>query len=559
MATRTKRAGKRARGVSIAVRMAAVMSGLIVLFMVSLFLVQAFYIRDAIKREIMWAAYEAAYTAAHAGLEAWDENFGTPFQGLSREDLEFRIKSMAKEDYEREYMAPELVARRELNNARFSALIDPKVRIVAAELSDLAAHRLLAKSYPGALEFTSGGEPPLVFEQGSVQEGTMLLDGKEQHVIRGAYPVAPLVSEDGAGAGNAPKVEVAVYIDAAAVDQTIAALVRQFNVLGAACLLVGAGISWTVGKRLMRPLAQLEEDMEIVASGDLAHRTVAQRQDEIGVLADAFDTMTQTLAEAQQRERDTAASRHQMIVAGEVASSLFPAHLPTIAGFDLAGYHESSGTLSGDYYDVLELPGGRTGLLVGSASGSGVPAAMVMAMARSFIAAVARDQADPGAVLRQVNALLSGDLRRGMYVTVLLAVLDPAGSTLTLANAGHPPLLLARAGGKSLAAVHSEGIALGFDRGPVFDHTLKVVRLELAPGDRAVLYTPGITRVTGADGSALGESRFAGLVKREAGQGAEGFVKRVAATVRKFVGDGRLSEDVTLLTLGRLGPGSPGS
>ncbi|HZJ69677.1 MAG TPA: hypothetical protein VFF36_02010, partial [Planctomycetota bacterium] len=218
---RTKRAGRRARGISIAVRMAAVMAGLILVFMVSSFLVQAFTIRDSIKREIMWAAYEAAYTAAHAGLEAWDENFGTPYQGLSREDLEFRIKSMAKEDFDREYMAPELVARRELNNARFSALIDPKVRIVAAELSDLAAHRLLAKSYPEPqLEFTSFGEPPLVFDQGSVQEGTLLLDGKEQHVIRGAYPVEPFVKEDGAGAANAPKVEVAVYIDAAAVDQT---------------------------------------------------------------------------------------------------------------------------------------------------------------------------------------------------------------------------------------------------------------------------------------------------------------------------------------------------
>jgi serine phosphatase RsbU (regulator of sigma subunit) len=101
-----------------------------------------------------------------------------------------------------------------------------------------------------------------------------------------------------------------------------------------------------------------------------------------------------------------------------------------------------------------------------------------------------------------------------------------------------------------------EGIALGFDKGPVFDRTLKIVRLELAPGDRAVLYTPGITRITGADGSALGEARFAGLVKREAGQPAEGSVKRVAATIRKFVGERPLGEDVTLLTLGRLGRGS---
>jgi serine phosphatase RsbU (regulator of sigma subunit) len=181
---------------------------------------------------------------------------------------------------------------------------------------------------------------------------------------------------------------------------------------------------------------------------------------------------------------------------------------------------------------------------------------MVMSMARSFIAAVARGEADPGAILREVNALLSGDLRRGMYVTVLLAVLDPADASLTVANAGHPPLLLSRGGGKSLAAVHSEGIALGFDKGPVFDHTLKVVRLELARGDRAVLYTPSIARVTGADGSQLGEARFAALIKREGGQPADAFVRRVAATVKKFVGDKKLSEDVTLLTLGRLGGGA---
>ena len=552
MATKKQRERPPRRSLSIAIRMAAVMAFLIVVFMVSSFLIQTFTIRDSIKREIMWAAYQSAYTAAHVGLEAWDENFGTPYQGMSQADLEFRIKSMAPEDYEAEYLAPELVARRELNLQRFQQLVDPQVRVVAAELSDLSSNRLIAKSYPvDSIVFTATGEAPLQFERGAVQEGLLTLEGREQHVIRAAYPVQPLVPS-----GADPHVELAVYIDAAAVDQTFEALVKQFSVLGVAFLLVGAGLSWAVGKRLMRPIARLQEDVAIVAEGDLAHRTIAERQDEIGALASAFDTMTQSLAEAQQRERETAASRHQMSVAGEVASSLFPAHLPTIPGFDLAGYHESSGTLSGDYYDVLELPGGRTGLLIGAASGTGVPAAMVMAMARSFLAAVARDQADPGAILREVNALLSGDLRRGMYVTVLLAVLDPKDASLTLANAGHPPLLLARGGGKSLAAVHSEGIALGFDKGPVFDRTLKVVRLELAPGDRAVLYTPGATRATGADGSALGDNRFAGLVKREAAQPAEAFVRRVAATVRKFVGAGPLSEDVTLLTLGRLAGGS---
>src|SRR5262245_9227452 len=170
---RTRRATKRARGVSIAVRIAAVMAFLIVVFMVSSFLIQVFTIRDAIKREIMWAAYQSAYTAAHAGLEAWDENFGTPYQGMSQADLEFRIQSMAKEDYEAEYLAPELVARRELNRERFKRLVDPAVRVVAAELTDLGSGaeppRLIAKSYPvDSIVFTATGVAPLQFEHGSV-------------------------------------------------------------------------------------------------------------------------------------------------------------------------------------------------------------------------------------------------------------------------------------------------------------------------------------------------------------------------------------------------------
>ena len=161
-----------------------------------------------------------------------------------------------------------------------------------------------------------------------------------------------------------------------------------------------------------------------------------------------------------------------------------------------------------------------------------------------------------GTILREANALLSGDLRRGMYVTVLLAVLDPQAATLTLANAGHAPLLLCRQG--KLAPVHSEGIALGFDKGPVFDSTLKAVRLPLHPGDRVVLYTPGVTRVQGADGQPLGEERFVALVRREAAHPPQAFVARMAALVRKFRGEAPQNEGVTLLVLGRLdGGGTP--
>jgi serine phosphatase RsbU (regulator of sigma subunit) len=542
--------GRHVRDVSIATKMTLVVAVLLAVFMLAFGVFLRGFVRGAVERQIMWAAYEAAYTAAHMDFAAWSEWFGTPYQGMTREELTAVVEAMSPKEYAERYASEEIAARRERNKARFAGFVAPGLRVVAVELLDLTGEaRLIGQSYKGDLRFAPvAGDPPIGVPSGEVAMGYMSVQGREQLVIRGAHPVS--------GTPEGRRVDLAVYIDAAAIDDAMAELTWKVAVAALVFVFVGGIVIRVATQRLMKPVHLLQEDIRIVADGDLEHHTTVHSRDEIGELARSFARMTQSLAEARQAERESAASRHQMGVAGEVAASLFPARLPEIAGYDLAGHHEASGQLGGEYYDVLAMPGGRWGLLVGSASGSGVPAAMVMAMARSFLAALARGEADPGKVLREVNALLSGDLRRGMYVTVLLAVLDPAAGTLTLANAGHAPLLYCKAGGKGIAPVQSEGIALGFDRGPVFDQTLKVVRLTLAPGDRAVLFTPGVTRVTGADGSALGEGRFAGVVKREARQPAAAFVRRVAATVKKFRGERPLSEDVTLLTLGRLPGGS---
>jgi serine phosphatase RsbU (regulator of sigma subunit) len=539
--------GRHVRDVSIAVKMTGVIAVLLVVFMLAFGIFLRGFVRGAVKRQIMWAAYEAAYTAAHADVDAWSEWFETPYQGVSNEERVALVAAMSAEERAELYDTAEIQEARARNKRRFKEFIDGQLRIAAVELLDLpdpADAKILARSYSGTLFFQAvKGEAGITVPDGSVAEGYLDVGSGQQLVIRGSYPVSDVP--------EGRHVELAVYIDAAAIDDAMNELTWQVLLAAGAFVVVGSIVSWTATQRLMKPVRMLQEDMRIVADGDLQHHTTVHTSDEIGELARAFGRMTASLAEAQEAERESAAGRHQMSVAGEVAASLFPTRLRDIAGYDLAGHHEASGQLGGEYYDVLAMPGGRYGLLVGSASGSGVPAAMVMAMARSFLAALARTETDPGKILREVNALLSGDLRRGMYVTVLLAVLDPKGGTLTVANAGHAPLLYCKAGGKSVAPVQSEGIALGFDKGPVFDQTLKVVRMSLRPGDRAVLFTPGVTRVAGADGSALGENRFAAVVKREAHHPAPVFVRRVAATVKKFRGKRDLSEDVTLLTLGR--------
>jgi serine phosphatase RsbU (regulator of sigma subunit) len=545
-----RRESHRRFGVPIAVRMAlvtAVLGGLVVLAF-SIAIVPL--VREAVRLELRLAAHDAAFVAAAAPVDAWTDYFGTPWQGQTPEQVAALSQAMTREQREATVRSKDTLATRDWNSRRLVRLTERRTRLEAAEVAlGTGDSRKLIASYAGESNSMSfqrrEDQEPLALTEGSADEGVLRLTGRDIDVIRGSSPIK---DKDGNVVG-----EFAVYLNVGAVDDAIDALIRRMVVVAMIAVAASAAVAWLVASRLMRPLRLLQDDVRIVAGGDLAHRTLAHSHDEIGELARTFDEMTQQLAAAATAERETAASRHQMAVAAEVAASLYPARLPTIPGYDAAGQHETSGQLAGEYYDVLDLPGGRRAFLVASASGSGVPAAMVMAMARSFIAALAGKETDPGAILRDANALLSPDLRRGMYVTVLLAVLDPPTGTLTLANAGHAPLLLVRAG--KLTAVHSEGIAMGLDKGPVFDSTLKVVRLALQPGDRAVFYTPGLPRVSAADGTPLGEERFAALVKREAAHPAALFVDRVAAIIRKFRGEGAPADGVTLLTLGRLTDG----
>ena len=535
------------QGVSIAVKLALVTAGLVAVFMVGFGVFLRGVVREALQQQILLAAYEAAWVGAHTDAEAWTEYFGTQFQGLTPEQITERASAMSPKEYDAAFRSQAFADRKRWNSERLARLVPNERlgRIMAAEVfvQEGEKRRLIA-SYGTSMSFSPRlGTEAMDFGRGSAQEGVLELEGKSFHVIRGGCPI---FAPDGQTTG-----EFGVYISASVVDEAVARITAQVAFTGGLLVLVGAITAWAAGRWLVRPVKQLQEDMRIVAAGDLAHKTHAVWRDEIGDLARNFDLLTHELASAAQRERESAASRHQMSVAGEVTASLFPAKLPDVAGWDLAGHHEASGQLTGEIYDVLPMPGGKLGLLVASASGSGVPAAMVMAMARSSLAAVARDHSDPGAILRQVNALLSGDLRRGMYVTVLMAVLDPATGELRVANAGHAPLLVRKAASGRAAPVHSEGIALGFDKGPVFDSTLRVVKLTLSAGDRVMLYTPGVTRVGDGEGAELGEARFAALFQREGGHTAPDLVRRMAALLRKFRGEHPLAEDVTLLALGR--------
>jgi PAS domain S-box-containing protein len=176
-------------------------------------------------------------------------------------------------------------------------------------------------------------------------------------------------------------------------------------------------------------------------------------------------------------------------IASQLQQALLPERLPSVPGLRLAARYLPGGAgteVGGDWYDALELPGGRLGLVMGDVAGRGVPAAATMGQLRSALRAFALDGSGPAEILQRLNRFAVHVTDDGM-ATVVVLIIDPAACTLRWANAGHPPpVLVGPETTEFLDAARS--VPLGVLDDP--DYT--EAEAELLPGTTVVLYTDGL-------------------------------------------------------------------
>ncbi|MFT7542828.1 MAG: sigma-B regulation protein RsbU (phosphoserine phosphatase), partial [Gammaproteobacteria bacterium] len=263
--------------------------------------------------------------------------------------------------------------------------------------------------------------------------------------------------------------------------------------------------------------------------------------------------MTSDLEGAQEAELQLSMREREMEVAGGVREALLPMTTPLLEGYDIGGTHISAPDgIGGDFHDFIELPDGRVGLLVCDVSGQGVPAALVGATARSYLRTELARGGDPVKAFQLVNKWLSDDVRRGMYVTALYALVDGREGVASVLCAGHKvPLMRYTAEDSKLRVVHPEGIALGFDRGPVFDRRLEQQHVPLLPGDRLLLANSAPLRIENEEGVELGEKGFFQRVLLHSKEDTAVFLRSLKRDLATYAAEGSVPFDVSLVTLSR--------
>jgi sigma-B regulation protein RsbU (phosphoserine phosphatase) len=253
-------------------------------------------------------------------------------------------------------------------------------------------------------------------------------------------------------------------------------------------------------------------------------------------------------------ERAQAQLTAELDVARALQIAILPASFPPARGCDGAARMIPATTMGGDFYDFIELPGGRIGIVMADVSGKGVPAAFFMAVSRTSLRDLAPAHTSPGACLAQANEELCGQNPLDLFVTVFYCIFDPLTGTLCYANGGHNPPYLRHADGSVDPLNGSGGLVLGAMRSMEYpDHSIR-----LSPGDCLVLYTDGVTEAFNTVNEAYGEGRLITEI-RSGGSGASAtLVDRICRSVGAFAGAAPQSDDITLVVLDWHGS-SPGA
>jgi predicted ester cyclase len=237
-------------------------------------------------------------------------------------------------------------------------------------------------------------------------------------------------------------------------------------------------------------------------------------------------------------------TEQELRLARSIQQASLPKEVPSLEGWQISPFYRPAREVGGDFYDFHPLSEGRLGLVVGDATGKGVPAALVMSTTCGMLRLAAQSSPSPGEMLSRVNETLFPYIPPNMFVTCFYAILDPKSGSLTCANAGHDLPYLCRKG--EVEELRARGMPLGLMPGMSYEEK----EILLQAGEAALFYSDGLVEAHGPEGDMFGFPRLRARVAEHGEQRSLGDF--LLEELYSFVGEGwEQEDDITLLTLKR--------
>ena len=325
-------------------------------------------------------------------------------------------------------------------------------------------------------------------------------------------------------------------------------------------VVAGIGLAFLFCYLFTRPLRELVRGANIVSTGNFNHQIAVRTRDEMGRLARAFNKMVVDLKKYTEDLARTTADKERIAselhFAREVQQGALPTYCPPFAGaenIEVVARIEPAREIGGDYYDFFLLDEDRFGVVVADVSGKGMAAGLFLMMIRTLLRDTAMRFARPGETLTHVNRMISDDNPSCMFATLYYFVCNLRTGRVEFTNAGHlPALKLSRGGVTSILG--EKGSSHAMPVGATDDFVYGSGEFELAPGDRILLYTDGITEAMDMESRLFGDARFLQCVAAHADRSAQEICDVIHDEVSRYQQGHEPSDDITLLLFTYRGP-----
>ena len=280
--------------------------------------------------------------------------------------------------------------------------------------------------------------------------------------------------------------------------------------------------------------------LERVSKGDLTGKVPIATNDEFGIIAGHTNNMIDGLRHRMQLI-------NELKLAEEIQQNLLPKNPPDHPHLDISGTSLYCDEIGGDYYDFLDLPDQKLGIVVADAAGHGIGAAMHMTAARAFLHLSAQEYQEPSLLLEEVNRYVTRDSgATSRFLSMFFLEIDAKVQGLRWIRAGHEPAILFDPKENTFEELSGKGMALGI----VEDYTFQSYQRQgWVPGSILVVGTDGIHESRNQEDTMFGQARVHEIIQKNSQASAEVIQNAVIDALQAFKGDVPQEDDVTLVVI----------
>jgi sigma-B regulation protein RsbU (phosphoserine phosphatase) len=343
--------------------------------------------------------------------------------------------------------------------------------------------------------------------------------------------------------------ELFIAASAKPIEAARAKSIRSVALITIVILLLGIPVSLVVIRRKLNPLSVITARLKQVDIRDFDISIPVEAKNEFGYLAETLRTMGSRLSAAQKHLIESERIARELEIARDIQYSLLPKSFPSADQYSISGEYMSAREVGGDYYDFIEFDDKHLGIIVADVSGKSLPGMLVMLMTRDLVKSLCRELRDPARILTDLNTELKGNIRKGMFVTMFLGILNKDTGEFCFASAGHNPLIHINGKTGEARSIKTKGFPLGTLAEAGFSKRIETDRLQLGDDDWLVQFTDGVNEAHNAKDEEYGTERFISCLANARQKDPQMLVSNVMEDLKSFVGDAESYDDITLVAL----------